>query len=327
MAAGNFAEAESEFRRGLALAEPFRGSETVIPLGLVSGLINALEEQGKPRDTDSVLNDYDWIVVSNTSRLQAAYSNKYSREEIQGTLRPFTITEGSAAIRHAGKVAGSVEELAFFTSRWLFDNLLTDSRSVRSSALVRCFVTMPYEQLKPELKVHAKNLAGNIKDDSRCLTLLGTAGTEDNWNDRHKSEHHAVVPLLSPEMVAQSPMISRLFTELGINISSLFQIERENKPIFLDPSERDYNVFYVPEASASPHIIAQRDFVEPHKIRTVIGYGSLLPSGELYAVIMFFRIFVPRDIAQRFTSLALSTTIGMLSVGAKPTFSETELIA
>lgn len=326
MAAGNFELAEMEFRRGLVLAQAFRDTETLVPLGLVSGLINALEEQGKRLETDRVLVDYDWIVVNNTRRLQAVYSDSYSREEAQGALRPFTITEGSAAIRRAGKVSGSVEELASFTCRWLFENLLTDSRSVRSSSLVRCFVTMPYENLERSLQKRADALASGVTKQSRCLTLMGTAGSKPEWNDRRKSVSHSVIPLLSPEMVAQSPMISRLFTELGINVSCLFLAERDHKPMFLDPSEKDYNVFYVPEASASPHIIAQSEFVKPNKIRSVIGYGSLLPSGELYAVIVFFRIFVPRDVAQKFTSLALSTTIGMLTLGSKPTFAETPFL-
>ncbi len=155
----------------------------------------------------------------------------------------------------------------------------------------------------------------------RCLTLFGTAGVEDQWNDRRQSVSHAVIPLLSPEMVAASPMIARLFTQLGIEISSLFEVNRAEKLKFTDPTDRDYNIFYVPDAQTSQFIPAKSGFVIPYSIRTVVGYGSVLPDGDLYVVILFFKVLIPEAVLKQFTALALSTTIAVLSLSESNLFS------
>ncbi|MFN2462544.1 MAG: hypothetical protein ABR573_01410, partial [Candidatus Dormibacteria bacterium] len=74
----------------------------------------------------------------------------------------------------------------------------------------------------------------------------------------------------------------------------------------LDVAPKTYNVFYVPEAAGSPHVPAQ-DFVRDHAIRSVLGFGGLLLSGELFAVVMFTRVSVPARTAGMFRLLAQAT--------------------
>ena len=47
-------------------------------------------------------------------------------------------------------------------------------------------------------------------------------------------------------------------------------------------------------------------------MRSVIGFGGMLPSGNLYATILFSRARVPPEIAEMFKTLALSIRLGLL---------------
>jgi two-component system, NtrC family, sensor kinase len=239
-------------------------------------------------------------------------------------LKSFDITAASAFVRSLAKSAENMEDLAVATTRYLFESLKTDPGLHKACALVRFFRTIEFQYLEPRLQTLVIEASGKKKPSDRCLTLLGTTGMEKNWNRRQDSTGHQVIPLVSPEMVEESPMIARLITQLGIEISSLFTAPKSPRMHFNDPKDRDYNIFYVPDATESPFIPSKSGFVIPYSIRSVIGYGSLLPSGDLYAVIMFFRILLPERIPKQFTALALSTTIAALSVPADALFAPTE---
>ena len=45
----------------------------------------------------------------------------------------------------------------------------------------------------------------------------------------------------------------------------------------------------MPEAAGSPYIPAQEDFVQPVGIRSVLGFGGMLPGGDIFVVILFSR--------------------------------------
>lgn len=234
------------------------------------------------------------------------------------TLKDLDIMSAGAAVRSFGKQSKTLEELAGRITRYLY----TTEQS--AAVLVRFFYTLRYNQLEPSLQEKVVETLGYKPDETdKCLTLLGTAGEKDEWQHRRRSRHHQAIPLLSPEMVLQLPMISRLLTQVGVEISTLFRGDLGRDKLFLDPEKWDYNVFYVPEARSSPYIPAQDDFVIPNNIRSVVGFGSSLPTGEVYVVIMFFRVHVPHTLAYAFHTLALSTTIAVLSVPADEIFATT----
>jgi hypothetical protein len=77
--------------------------------------------------------------------------------------------------------------------------------------------------------------------------------------------------------------------------------------------QKNYNVFYVGEAVGSPYIPAQRDFVIPFGIKSVLGFGGLLPSScDLFAIILFSKHHIPRETANLFKPLALSAKLSLL---------------
>ena len=68
----------------------------------------------------------------------------------------------------------------------------------------------------------------------------------------------------------------------------------------------------MPDAAGSEYVPAQRDFVEPFGIRSVVGFGGLLPSGYVFAVVMFARVTVSPEAAEAFTSLTFATQLALL---------------
>ena len=209
--------------------------------------------------------------------------------------------ESIASVLHGfGKKSGSTEALASDTLNYLY-NKLNDGDD-NPCALMRFFRTIPFAELTPDLRdIAAASVAKGPAELVNCLTLLATRGIEPQWNERFSSRGHQVIPLVSEEMVQKAPMIAQLIKRLGINIS---QVVQPNPTLFLHPSEKNYNVLYVPEAKGSSTIVAQSDFVDQYGVRSVIGLGGLLPTGEMFAVMIFFRVFIPASTAERFVLLA-----------------------
>ena len=86
----------------------------------------------------------------------------------------------------------------------------------------------------------------------------------------------------------------------------------------MDLAEKAYNVFYVPEAIGSQYVPVQEEFVIPFGIRSVLGFGGILPSGNLFAIIMFSRVRIEPDTAEMFKTLALSAKVAILPFVGKP---------
>lgn len=199
-----------------------------------------------------------------------------------------------------------------------FRKELVDDDGRPACALVRLFKTHPYRDLPDELQeAAASSLTAPPAPDLRCLTLLATRGDEADWNSPASSRGHRVIPLVSVEMVQQAPMIAQFFTQLGLPIAHVV-----NPPdtLLLDQSQTSHNVFYVARAEGSPHIVAQQEFVIPYQIESVVGFGGLLASGDLFAVIMFSRVPISADSADQFRVLGLNLKIAILPFVRKPLF-------
>jgi hypothetical protein len=205
-------------------------------------------------------------------------------------------------VRRAARNATSLESAAKAIVHYLFGAFREDSGDPQV-ALVRFYRTQPYRELPPDLREFARSALGTAPRDEgiKCLTLLATAGVEEDWNDRHRSIGHRAIPLASPRMVERAPMIARLLEQMGMDVASLLQTDASVVP---DAEGRTYNIFFVENASGSPYIPAQTEFVEPFGIKSVVGFGGVL-RGELFAVIMFSRVPIANSAATRFRNIAL----------------------
>lgn len=210
-----------------------------------------------------------------------------------------------------------MEEVADAVVRRLYDSL--EDADQRNCVLVRFFKTHRFDQLDGGAQHSARAVLGDevLPPTTKCLTLLATAGDEPEWNDRRLSKGHQAVPLVSDEMIQRFPMISQLISQLGVETSSLLEADPE---LVVRLDERTYNVFYVPTAVGSAHIPAQQDFVVPHGVRSVVGFGGMLASGDLFAVVLFSRTHVTARTAELLETLALSVKVAVQSFARGPVF-------
>jgi hypothetical protein len=118
----------------------------------------------------------------------------------------------------------------------------------------------------------------------KCLTLLATAGEKPDWNTRQKSNGHKAIPLPSKEFVERLPMIANLISQLKLEISKVL---KPGPDFMLDAGDSDHGVFYIPNAEDSEMIPDQENFVKPQGLKSVLGFGGVLPSGNFFAVILF----------------------------------------
>lgn len=224
-----------------------------------------------------------------------------------------------AALRRLDRGAGSMEEVASRIVRYFHDELRIGEGTARACLMARFYKTHPYGELDPELQSFATNVmkGEQLTPAVKCLTLLATAGDHPEWNSRHRSSGHRAIPLPSEQMLERLPMVARLVTQLGVAPHLLFE---PDPGLILDLQQETFNVFHVPEALGSPYIPAQDEFVIPFGVRSAIGFGGVLPTGDLFAVILFTSIPCSRATADLFKPLALSAKMAVLPFSSGPVF-------
>lgn len=229
------------------------------------------------------------------------------------------MTRLGGSLRRLGQGADSMEGLAQQVVSLLYNDLIDANSSVRNCVLVRFYITANYGDLDAGLRAFGEKLMQGyeLSPATRCLTLLATAGDLPEWNSRTSSAGHQTIPLPSEQVIQTIPMVAQLIAQLGLDFGMLVT---PNPALVLEVEQRTYNVFFVPDAAGSPYIPAQ-DFVVRHKVRSVLGFGGVLPSGEIYAVLMFTRISVSRDTANVFRNAAMNLKLALLPFMEKPLFS------
>ncbi len=230
------------------------------------------------------------------------------------SIEKFTLkdmVEFSAALRTMGTGAESMDEVASGIVHYLHDNLVDPETGERNCVLVRFFKTVPYKELDDELQEFVRGILNSPVEspDMKCLVLLASTGAKHEWNSRKNSAGHKAIPLPSGPFIDSYPMLSQIIRQMGLEVNSLL---KPDQSLILDMSQHTYNVFYVPNAVGSPYVPAQDDFVIPCGIRSVLGFGGILPSGNLFVTILFSRVSIPRETADMFRTLALSVKVAIL---------------
>ena len=237
-------------------------------------------------------------------------------------LSRFGFTEmikSGRSIRDLSQDAESMEAAATLIVQYFRRRFVDPDTGQSNCALVRCFKTHRLQDLPTDLAQKARSHSTHKEaapGGMPCLTLLATAGDLLEWNDRSSSGGHAVIPLESVEVVGRAPMISQLIQQMGFEIGTVLYPTEE---LILEAEERTYGVFYVEKAMDSPAIPAQ-SFVQAHGIQSALGFGGLLPSGDLFAVILFSRVQISRETANLFRTIALSVKLALLPFTRGPIF-------
>jgi len=225
--------------------------------------------------------------------------------------------------------ADSLHELAGRVVRDLKETLRDSGSGESTAALVRFFMTVEYESLEGSVSNFITSRFPDIapKPDTKCLTLMGTVGDEPDWCDVARSRGHRSIPLMNEESVAQIPMIARLLAELGLEIH---QVLKPSADLTMAKERRDFRVFHVEEAVGSQHIPDQ-EFVSSHGIRSVLGFGGMMPTGHLFVVIVFSKARISLETALLFRAVALGVRMVLLPcienkilTGEKGIFEEVE---
>jgi serine phosphatase RsbU (regulator of sigma subunit) len=220
------------------------------------------------------------------------------------------------AVRDLNTGCRSVAEFAGRVCSHLNERLV-DAEGTRQTLLVRFYGTAPSGALPSAEQDFVVANWGEQPVTTPCLVLLGTVGTMPDWNDRGRSKGHRVIPLTDARQLAGLPMVAALLHQLGIDVEALLSASAHL--LHDDDAQQPYGVFHVPHAAGSPVIPAQ-DFVTEHGVKSVLGFGGSLPTGEVYAVVMFCRVEVPREAARLFDTVALSTSLAALDMLDAPLF-------
>lgn len=224
-------------------------------------------------------------------------------------------------LRNMDAGAKSMEEVANCMVRYLYDHLIDPQTDRPACALVRFFKTHPYRDLPETLQEAACDILGSrsVAPDTQCLTLMATAGDEPDWNTRIASSGHKAIPLVDREFIERAPMISHLIRQFGIEVETVL---RPDPKLIVDLQRTKFNVFYVPEALGSAHIPTQKEFVIPYQIKSVLGFGGMLPSGNLFAIILFSKIWFPFDTADLFRWISAYARLATVSLEKNAVFSD-----
>jgi signal transduction histidine kinase len=236
-------------------------------------------------------------------------------------LTTFTLrdmVECGLALRQMGKDATSMEQTCNRIVKYLYQNFVNKQTGDKSCALVRCFKTHPYGNLEPELQASARNLCDeNTPPPAHCLTLLATVGDKPEWNSRQEPNLYQAIPLNSQALVDRAPTITQLIQQFGLDFNTLLQPDRN---LLLELEQKTFDVFFIPDATDSPYIPEQDSLVIPYGIKSVLGFGTLLPSGNLLAIVLFLKAEIPRSTAQMFATLALSVKAAVLPFNVNAVF-------
>jgi PAS domain S-box-containing protein len=210
-------------------------------------------------------------------------------------------------------------KLAEGVVRFLYTRFVDDA-GARAFALVRLFETRFVHQLDAGLRAVVGDFPG-VRPRTVCLTLLATAGDEPAWNDPERSDGHRAIPLVSAVAVERLPMIAQLLRQLGLDVGG---VVAPSDDVVLSGSLT--GVFHVEDARGSPWIPAQETFVVPYGLRSVVGFGDLLPDGRLFVVIGFSKAPVSREAARLLSHLSLSLKMALQPLLESPHRTEAQIL-
>jgi len=178
-----------------------------------------------------------------------------------------------------------------------------------SILLARFFATVPLLRLPEENRAfvtelcRSKGIEKLLSDTTPTLSLLGTRGQKQEWNDRRASSGHVGIPLVSADFIEAIPMMSRLLKQMGLGLE---WIDSNDTELVVKTVGKMGGIFHVADAATEldtrgRKIIAAQDFVQEYGVKSVFGIGGgYLGTDMFFTTIIFTNEILNREIIQRF---------------------------
>ena len=221
------------------------------------------------------------------------------------------MSEIGDALQQLELKAKNIDELSDMMVQYFFDKLVDTQTGEKSSVLVRFFMTYPYSSLDTELQQLVDRMLDgqSVDQDMKCLKLSATAGVQPEWNSTINSKDHRVLPLKNEDMLKKNIMVHQFIDQMGMSVSSVLNPDPK---LSSELEGRVFNVYHVPEALGSPYIPAQEGFVVPFGVESAMGLGGMLPTGNLFALLIFSKTKISRNTANLFKNIALNVRMAAL---------------
>lgn len=198
-------------------------------------------------------------------------------------------------LRREAQTAYAIEDVAERVAEILHRELRMGPDREAATALVRVFVTCPFDELDPgQLEV----VRGDDPTDG-FLVLAGSAGVEPAWNNPLDSRHHRVMPL-----TRLTPMLT---AALGSGEEGESSMDALGVGTLHVRDARD--AFRIPD----------QDFVRCYGVRSVVAFTLDLPRADRVVIVLFSRVPLDTATVECLRPVALEVWQALLRVGGRRT--------
>lgn len=231
------------------------------------------------------------------------------------SLTTLSLVDVARCIARVRELAGRSSSIASFAQHLMqcfqetFCSALADDPEM---VLSRCFVAQPFSEVTTEVKTWLQLDPRRISAPSSglCLSLMGSAGVVEGWNDPSRSSRYRAIPIEADCFASRFPMFAEIFRQVGLSIDK----PRFGEGMTIGSAGSACSVFNVPVAIGSPYVPAQDEFVKPFGIRSVVGFGGWYGQGRYFIVVLFSRVPIPPRSVELLRLLALSVRVGFNTV-------------
>jgi hypothetical protein len=243
-------------------------------------------------------------------------------------IEHFTLADMSllgAALRRRGEEAARMAECADRIVRHLYESLRT-REGARSCASARFFKTHPAADLPANLQIfqppaHSSTYAevagtagaaGAASSSTNCLVLLAKVGLDPPGDDALLSSGTGAAWPMGDALRA-APSFRSLIDQFGLDISSVASPEAAS----VYGGEASHKACGVFRTEDVPGAIAAEG------VRSILGFGGLLPSGSLFFVLLYLRSVIAQAHAAMFKPIGINVKMALLPFDGRPLFAGT----
>ena len=224
-------------------------------------------------------------------------------------LRHFSLgdmTRMGRDLRDLGVNAGNMENVSQQIVNYMQSALIDAETKEPACMMSNLYMSCPNE-IEPFHPTPHQN--GQALEESWQLMLMATAGLPANDQTNKASLVPPILPMLSAQSVAQYPIWETILTQMGMPVDYLVQKDRR---FALELATTSFNLILIPNFKDKPELFQSEARYIFQQVETLFGLGGMLPSGQLFVLLMFSKIAVHDEMIELFQPLALSLKLAFL---------------